>query len=106
MLFDPKWEVEVKADPFSLENLVAWLEKKPATQVYCYTQAGGCLLAQWAKSIDPLAEVYEDADNSYSYLVHGKPMDLEAFDVVANGWTLTFGAALDRARRALARANS
>ncbi len=27
MLYDPKWEV--KADPFSLENLIAWLENQP-----------------------------------------------------------------------------
>ena len=35
MLYDPKWEKpEVKADPFSLDALIAWLEKQPANGTY------------------------------------------------------------------------
>lgn len=47
MLFDPKWGVEVKADPFSLESLIAWLERQPAGKSYRYTCNGNCLLAQY-----------------------------------------------------------
>ena len=47
MLYDPKWEGEVKADPFKIESLVAWLEKQPADEQYCYLSNGECLLAQY-----------------------------------------------------------
>ncbi|MEH2501198.1 hypothetical protein V1290_000009 [Bradyrhizobium sp. AZCC 1578] len=49
MLYDPKWATifEVKADPFSLESLIAWLEKQPADKTYDYGCNGHCLLAQY-----------------------------------------------------------
>ena len=47
MLYDKRWDKEIKADPFSLERLIAWLEKQPARRRYCYDDTGKCLLAQW-----------------------------------------------------------
>jgi hypothetical protein len=45
MLYDPKWEV--KTDPFTLDSLIAWLEKQPADGTYCYDSNGCCILAQY-----------------------------------------------------------
>lgn len=49
MLYDPKWEV--KADPFSLESLIAWMEKQPAEKAYDYTHPSKCLVAQYLKAM-------------------------------------------------------
>jgi hypothetical protein len=45
MLYNPKWET--KPDVFSLQGLIAWLEKQPADKEYCYTSNGHCLIAQY-----------------------------------------------------------
>jgi hypothetical protein len=100
MLFDPKWEVEIQADPFSRENLIAWLEKQPADTVYCFADFGHCLLAQWLASMD--ANVYqpERRGTGYEYVVHGRRVDLIDFRLIAWHLPHTFGAALERARSA------
>lgn len=46
MLYDPKWN-EVNADAFSLGNLIAWLEKQPANEKYCFRSNGDCLFARY-----------------------------------------------------------
>lgn len=53
MLYDPKWEktTETKADPLTLDALIAWLETKPAAKTYCYDDHGHCLAAQYNASI-------------------------------------------------------
>lgn len=33
MLYDPKWEQQTKTDPYSLDNLIAWLEQQPAEKI-------------------------------------------------------------------------
>ena len=50
MLYDPKWEVEVKADPHSLGSLITWLEKRDRREVYNYGCNGSCLLALYYQS--------------------------------------------------------
>ncbi len=102
MLYDPKWEIEVKADPFTLDNLIGWLEKQNPQTSYCFTEAGECLLAKWAISVDPTA-TRNRLDNSYGYIVNGAPVNLGNFHKIANGGYDfdTFGAALERARAAV-----
>jgi hypothetical protein len=101
MLFDPKWEVQTKPDVFSLENLIAWLEKRPAHLDYDFYCSGQCLIGQWMRSIDP--GVSEPPfSGSFVYIVDGKEIDLEdRYSDLAVSEPWTFGAALDRARKAL-----
>lgn len=114
MLYDKRWDrTEVKSDPFSLESLIAWMEKQPSDETYCFTNWGGCLLAKWTQSMDPLASPPEklsrEQPTGFHYAVNGQVADLTAFQKIASGTGLgspnwTFGAALERARAALARA--
>jgi hypothetical protein len=104
MLYDPKWEIELKADPFALENLIAWLETKPREETYSWDDGSECMLGQWLKTIDPTVECKFDTGNLYLYKVHGASVNLEKFEKIAKleyDWD-TFGAALERARAALA----
>lgn len=100
MLFNPNWKPEVKADPFKLESLIAWLEKQPAKRRYCYHDAGRCLLAQWFKSCGQ-REVYLGNEtvafgDGVTLRTHRLP---QTFQRIATGHPWTFGAALDRARQ-------
>lgn len=45
MLYDPKWEV--KADPFKLETLIAWLETQNPRTEYDYTNPQDCVLCRY-----------------------------------------------------------
>lgn len=97
MLYDPKWEV--KADPLSLESLIAWLEKMPGEEVYSPVPVGRCLLAQFAVANG----VKRGMAAARKSLELG---DIAAFADVAFplGWNMgncTFGAALERARAVL-----
>ena len=51
MLFDPKWEQETRADPFTLRGLIAWLEKKPAETQYCWLRTDRCLVAHYLRDV-------------------------------------------------------
>lgn len=99
MLYDPKWEV--KADPLSLESLIAWLEKQPAEQEYCYYDNGYCLLARYFSAVG-----FKDVEVYGWYWRHSdatKDIPLsDAFKMIAVQGKWTFGAALKRARKALA----
>lgn len=102
MLFDPKWET--KADPLSLSSLIAWLELQPGDKTYDADNPRECLLAQWAMSMDPLAEAApsrHDPWSSFKYTINGRVRDLHAYRNIAVGYPThsTFGAALDRARQ-------
>jgi hypothetical protein len=103
MLYDPKWEVQVKADPFSLESLIVWLEKQPAEKQYCYGDNGRCLLADYFTSVG-----YENVSVGACDFHHGPNLEMTAkfsddFSDIAVNRPWTFGAALERARAALAR---
>ena len=103
MLYDPKWEVETKPDVFSLENLVAWAEKQPAEKEYdfCCTQ---CYLGQYFE-----AHGYQVAmlgTDNVTFVDRGKARRVDLpphFNAIAQDEPRTFGAALSRARKALAR---
>lgn len=102
MLFNPKWEQETKADPFTLESLIAWLEKQPANGEYEFISHMKCALAQWLRSIDPEAES-SHMKSSYCYDVDGASHDFESFKDIVGTLPYTFGAALERARALQAR---
>lgn len=96
MLYDPKWEKP--ADVFSLESLIAWLEKQPADKEYDWSRAGSCLLGQWC-----------EAHGLYGEELFTKSIELGQWDGKNNGFAeaalgslteCTFGAALKRARAA------
>lgn len=93
MLYDPKWEPEVKVDPLKLESLIAWLEKQPAHGEYSYWDCcGKCLLDIYladvtCKPSTPAPETHHrtcGGHQNYTRIAMMRP------------WT--FGAALDRAR--------
>lgn len=98
MLYDPKWEAPAKADPLSLDSLIAWLEKQPAGRMYEYTDEQECALGQWLKSIDPERRPGSPGTGCYVYIVNSNVVDLEKFDAIAIGHPRTLGAALNRAR--------
>jgi hypothetical protein len=90
MLYDPKWEkTETKADPYSVHNLIAWLEQQPADSTYDYDDChGGCLLGQFWASIGHAwgrGQIYLDAPGDMGIRV-------------AAPHPRTFGGALQRAR--------
>jgi hypothetical protein len=89
MLCDPQWEV--KADPFSLDGLITWLENKPSgTQYNFHDRRGRCLLCQY------LADAMPQAYWATAYI---KLTRLNrATETLARQTPWTFGAALERAR--------
>jgi hypothetical protein len=103
MLYDPKWEVETKPDVLSLEGLIAWLEKYPATRRYDYLNCQGrCLYGQYMAAH---GIIWSESGASSPGMA---PKERDVFcalvyDKVAYDAPHTFGAALSRARKALAR---
>lgn len=109
MLYDPNWQkTEVKADPFSLESLIAWLEKQPANGAYDYTECNACMLHRYFTSMG-----FEDVKVTPRYVEHDGDCHAlpEGFDAIAVGphtqlpsrgkaYGWTFGNALSRARAA------
>lgn len=91
MLYDPKWEVETKADPFSLESLIAWLETQDPNTEYEWTDcSGGCLIGRYFTAKGIVEHVpYQMVFQSLS--------DYGEVCSSLSGPT-TFGAALERAR--------
>jgi hypothetical protein len=102
MLYDPKWEkkIESTADPLTVVELVAWLERRPADKPYCYTDVGHCLLAQYFSSLG-----YTEINLNPYWFWRGPNMEKveypPIFNEIALGETRTFGAALGRARAVL-----
>lgn len=96
MLFDPKWQV--KADPLTLQSLIAWLETKPPDEIYCYVDQGRSLAAQYNIEIGRKYAVYslfdppETDETKFDY----------ALEWISCDGRQTFGATLSRARRQLA----
>lgn len=84
MLYDPKWEGP------SLAGLVAWLERQDPNQTYHWLDIPNCLLSQYYRAIgrEPIVEITADI-----------PFE-GAGEIVLLG-RLTFGAALERARKML-----
>lgn len=98
MLYDKKWDKEVKTDPFTVPGLIAWLEKQPARKVYCYYENGHCLLAQYVASLG-----YTEINLNPDYFWHsaGKQELPYVLNYIAIREPWMFGAALKRARAEL-----
>lgn len=96
-----KQETETKPDVFSLEGLIAWLERQPARASYEWRCGGNCLFARWGMAITNLSglDAYIAATNGLSDAL-GLPRDLEPTNIACNHPS-TFGAALSRARALL-----
>lgn len=98
MLYDKRWErPEVKADPHSLENLIAWLEKKPARRTYCYMDNGACLMHQYFTACG--LDVDHVGGMSITYVSGDWELLKNGMDDIAAEEPHTFGAALKRARK-------
>lgn len=106
MLYDPKWkeQTEVRADPFALSTLVAWLEARDPAQSYDYGWGDTCILAQYFS-----AQGFENPFLSNDSMRYGLRSDRHGcalpagFNDIANAprwdeYPLTFGGALRRAR--------
>lgn len=102
MPLDGRNFTETKPDVFSLEGLIAWLEKQPADESYCYYDVGHCL---WGRYVKAMGGFFDEADTYYI----GDKTQRVSFStatewqfVVAypgdNKRSCTFGAALERAR--------
>src|SRR5690349_18723441 len=93
MLYDKRWDAKVEVNPLSLEALIIWLEQKPSDKVYCYSDHGRCLAAQYNRSLGRKYHVQ---------LIFDDPRPGSDFDYclewVAIQEPRTFGAALKRAR--------
>lgn len=95
MLYDPKWEVQTKTDPFTIVNLIAWLERQPARKDYCFQDNGGCLLFHYFKSCGFTGVCV----GGLTATLDGRHVSLtDEFLEVARTEPHTFGAALARAR--------
>ena len=101
MLYDKRWDKpEIKADPFSLESLIAWLEKQPAEATYNYCEPSQCLLGKYvaANGGEYFGAHYQIGDQAQSAMSYG----LGPLGDIVHGGPWTFGDALDRARKLLA----
>jgi len=95
MLYDPKWEqkTETKADPFSLDSLIAWLEKQPADIWYPWGNCRGeCLFSQYLTHLGYPKDPCNEATIGPWAILHDRHYGL------MHGQPHTFGAALERAR--------
>lgn len=99
MLYDPKWKPKTKADPFTMQALVAWLEQQPKAKMYDYWDRGGrCLYGQYMAAVGvPWAEAkLNTIHDPYREFRHA------VYDIACAGrLRSTFGAALNRARAVL-----
>ena len=99
MLYNTNW-AKTHNDVFSLESLITWLEKQPAAGAYDYSSTKNCLLCQYFRACgivvdgagaDYVRSSFDEAD----YHHHN-------FNEIAVSGEWTFGAALNRARLAIA----
>jgi hypothetical protein len=102
MLYDPKWEAPVKANPFELSTLIAWLKTKEPDEMYCYTEAGSCLLSKYFHE-NGFPKFHCGPTMGHWYRNVGDGRLPKHFNSIARGngaprdWT--FGKALKRANR-------
>jgi hypothetical protein len=109
MFYDPtcKPQTETKADPFTLDGLIAWLEKQPANSAYDYGCNGHCLLAQYF-TMHGFKNVIMGPKSFDHSAGRDVPLPPILNDIAIGRWRMfpnnqerTFGAALERARAVL-----
>lgn len=90
-------EAQTKADPLSLESLIAWLEKQPEDGLYNYSNVKDCLICRYLRA----AGIPFHSAGGEDF----QPANIYAERVRLPGWRNvtapsphTFGAALSRAR--------
>jgi hypothetical protein len=89
MLYNPQWKV--RTAPFSLENLIAWLETQPQEKSYNWHDCSGrCLIGQWVRSLGAIGDGWAKAYNTVAPSIRHE---------IAMPIPHTFGAALMRARK-------
>lgn len=105
MLYDHKrWDKPVETDPLKLESLIAWLEKMPAKKAYdFYNCKGECLYGLYMASHGFSWVESGGAGERPSTQARSDFCDKVYLEVAAEE-PYTFGAALSRARKALAEA--
>lgn len=102
MLYDKRWDstpATKPADPFTLPALIAWLETMPGDETYCYLDTGYCMFGQYFRAIG-----FERVTVlGSSVVLDGVAYPFSpAFKYIPPSMPHTFGAALTRARQALA----
>lgn len=105
MLYDPKWEKTVKADPFTIEALIAWLEQQPAARHYEYMNCDGeCLYGQYMRHVGVSWKEarYATYNGRRKDDIHA-PFREAVYFPIASSEPHTFGNALYRARGVAAR---
>lgn len=90
-----------EVDPFSLEALVAWLEKQDPAQGYCFTNWKSCLWGRYTKAHGGTTD-YRYYTIGAAKLSTGAELPGSWQGNVAIKYPHTFGAALSRARKLLA----
>lgn len=104
MLAREEWSLpKVQTDVFSLESLIAWLEKQPAGRAYNFSNCEGeCLLGQY------MADIGEPWSLSNYERLAGRvdPSSRNGRFPIGFAWPHTFGAALARARAVSTRDHS
>lgn len=94
MLYDKRWDAKVKADPHTLESLIAWLEKQPAAKRYQFMNCSGrCLYGQYLEAMGHSYEAETKLWSGRRYLFRSF-----VYEEIAGLYPCTFGAALARAR--------
>lgn len=93
MLYDKRWDKEIKAKPLTLPSLIAWLEMQPADGRYCTLPMETCLLGKFAAAMGA-----KDLGDTSCLLGNNKNFANVAFPIDGS---MTFGAALKRARAQL-----
>ena len=102
MLYDKRWDKKIETrDPFTLESLIAWLEKQPTAKRYDYVDSEGCMLVQYFTAMG-----FEDVSLDCGGFGHSRDGgDDQEYPAImarlASAYPWTFGAALGRARAAL-----
>lgn len=98
-------KTETKADPFSLENLIAWLERQPSAGRYDYSRNEGCMLCMYFQASGLDVSGLSD----HGYRLKGTPNERHPYPLILadialgrgfDNKTWTFGTALARAREA------
>jgi hypothetical protein len=99
MLYDKKWDAKAKPDVFSLDGLIAWLEKQPAKTRYDWTDCGGdCLIGHYFIAMG----LGKDRPHHYHRVFYQERPENEhdgSYSRVCGVRPFTYGAALSRARK-------